>query len=227
GPATALGFAVDHKRLQDGDQGPNTGGMGCYTPVPWLPEDASEQVMKLVVEPLLKELAKRSMTYTGCLYVGLMWGSEGPSVVEFNVRLGDPEAEVLARHDQRDWTALIAAKLGLSSVVEDFEDRAHDNIGATVGVVLASPCYPYGDSATRSFEVPASALLNKGPGPLVFAAAVRLEGERLMSGKGRLLTVVGHGKDFASARHHAYQEIKQLVAGWPGVQYRRDIGENV
>jgi len=224
GKPTPLGFAVDHKRLKDGDQGPNTGGMGCYTPVPWLPEDAGDRVMTQVVQPLLLELKRRQMHYTGCLYVGLMWSAAGPSVVEFNVRLGDPEAEVLAVQDKRDWAELIAAKLGLQEDSHDFEAAASNNVGVSVCVVLASPCYPYGEGATKRFEVSRDIFQNADDKPKVFAAAVREEQGRLLTGKGRLLTVVGHGKDFPDARQHAYGFIKTIAAPWEGVQYRQDIG---
>ncbi len=224
GQPTSLGFAVDHKRLKDGDQGPNTGGMGCYTPVPWLPADAGDTVMKKVVQPLLVELKKRGMTYNGCLYVGLMWSDQGPSVVEFNVRLGDPEAEVLAVHDQRDWAQLIAAKVGLLDDNREFESAAAQNAGASVCVVLASPCYPYGEGVPQKFEVPREVFENKGDVAQVFAAAVREEQGRLLTGRGRILTVVSHGKDFVEARRHAYATIKKIAAHWSGVQYRHDIG---
>ena len=102
-----LGFAVDFKRLLDGDEGPNTGGMGCYTPVEWLPENAEDEVNKKIIWPLLAALKKRNLDYRGCLYVGIMWGESGPKVVEFNVRLGDPECQVLAVADGRDWLSLI------------------------------------------------------------------------------------------------------------------------
>ncbi len=224
GEPTPLGFAVDHKRLKDGDQGPNTGGMGCYTPVPWLPSDAGDTVMKKVVHPLLAELKKRGMSYTGCLYVGLMWSEKGPSVVEFNVRLGDPEAEVLALHDKRDWAQLIAAKVGLIEENKEFVAAASQNAGASVCVVLASPCYPYGEGAPQRFEVPREVFDNGNDDTQVFAAAVREEQGRLMTGRGRLLTVCSHGKDFTEARRHAYAHIEKIAAHWHGVQYRHDIG---
>ncbi len=225
GPMTPLGFAVDHKRLRDGDQGPNTGGMGCYTPVPWLPANADQIVMQCVVEPLEKELKKRGLTYTGCLYVGLMWSEQtGPSVVEFNVRLGDPEAEVLAVHDKRDWAEIIAAKVGLRDLTSDFVAAAAENKGATVAVVLASPCYPFGEGETRRFRVPADGFLNKDPHSCAFGAAVREENGLLMTGKGRLLTFVAHADDFSKARKKVYRAIESMADGWEGVQYRRDIG---
>lgn len=224
GEPTPLGFAVDHKRLKDGDLGPNTGGMGCYTPVPWLPADAGDQVMAKVVQPLMAELSKRDMKYTGCLYVGLMWNDEGFAVVEFNARLGDPEAEVLAVHDQRDWVQLIAMKLGLLPEDKDFLLAEKKNGGATVCVVLASSCYPFGDSPTGRYIVPKAVFANKDPALCAFAAAVRLENGELVTGKGRMLTIVSHGSTFAAARQQSYARIDHLTKDWQGVQFRRDIG---
>jgi phosphoribosylamine--glycine ligase len=224
GGPTPLGFAVDHKRLKDGDQGPNTGGMGCYSPVPWLPKTAGEEVMQEVVRPLLIELGKRGIEYTGCLYVGLMWGRKGPSVVEFNVRLGDPEAEVLALQDRRDWAALIASKLNLHRMPDEFADFSGLEHGASVAVVLASPCYPFGEGETRRFEVPKHVFETMSDAFCAFGAAVRLEGGRLLTGKGRLLTLVAHGDDVHAARERVYREVRHLTATWPGVQYRQDIG---
>ena len=224
GEPTPLGFAVDHKRLKDGDIGPNTGGMGCYTPVPWLPGEAGDQVMTKVVQPLIAELAKRGMKYTGCLYVGLMWNDEGFAVVEFNARLGDPEAEVLAVHDKRDWTKLIAMKLGLLPEDRHFLAAAKDNSGATVCVVLASSCYPFGDSPTGRYVVPKSVFANTNLDLCAFAAAVRLEKDELVTGKGRMLTIVTHATTFAEARKKSYAHIDVLTKDWQGVQFRRDIG---
>lgn len=227
GSKVSLGFAVDHKRLQDEDKGPNTGGMGCYTPVPWLPNDAEFKVMQSVVEPLCEELKKRGITYTGCLYVGLMWNENGPSVVEFNVRLGDPEAEVLALHDRRDWARLIAAKVGLLPDDKDFARAALSNTGASVAVVLASSCYPFGEGVTHKYQVSPSLFNNEKRDYGVFAAAVRQEQDKLVTGKGRLLTLVAHGADFTAARQRVYSEIDGLTKAWQGVQFRRDIAHNV
>ncbi|MBC7661348.1 MAG: phosphoribosylamine--glycine ligase [Chitinophagaceae bacterium] len=224
GAPTPLGFAVDHKRLQDGDVGPNTGGMGCYTPVPWLPLDAGDRVMKAVVHPLTAELSKRGLKYTGCLYVGLMWNDDGFAVVEFNARLGDPEAEVLVLHDRRDWTQLIAMKLGLLPDDPQFVNEADQNTGATVCVVLASSCYPYGDTPTGRYVVPRETFANRDTSLCVFAAAVRSERDELVTGKGRMITVVSHAATFSAARAKSYTYIDGLTKDWTGVQFRTDIG---
>lgn len=225
GAPTPLGFAVDHKRLKDKDEGPNTGGMGCYTPVPWLPADAGDQVMAKVVTPLLEELRRRNIRYTGCLYVGLMWNDEGFAVVEFNARLGDPEAEVLALQDKRDWAKLIASKLGLLPLDDKkFLAEGRSNTGASVAVVLASSCYPFGEGKTEVYKLSSREFSNEAKDLCLFAAAVRGEGEELHSGKGRMITLVGHGETFASAREKTYRRIDELTRGWTGVQFRKDIG---
>ncbi len=228
GEPTPLGFAVDHKRLSDGDLGPNTGGMGCYTPVPWLPADAGDQVMAVVVKPLLTELQKRGIRYTGCLYVGLMWNDEGFAVVEFNARLGDPEAEVLALQDKRDWARLMASKVGLLPLEDEkFLNQAKDNSGASVAVVLASSCYPYGETKTETYTLSHQQFHNQSKELASFAAAVRSHGDELVTGKGRMVTVVGHGETFAKAREKTYAHIKSMTRDWQGVQFRNDIGSGV
>ena len=131
----SLGFAVDFKRLNDDDEGPNTGGMGSYSPVPWLPQNADQLVLNSVVRPLMEYLEKNKMTYTGFLYSGLMWGEDGPKVVEFNVRLGDPEAQILCTLDERDW---IPVMTGASSTLP-----SPSSLQSGVGVVLASDGYPF------------------------------------------------------------------------------------
>jgi phosphoribosylamine--glycine ligase len=218
GEIKELGFAVDFKRLRDKDEGPNTGGMGCYTPVPWLPEDAGHQVQRLVVLPTLAELSKRSLEYTGFLYVGLMWGAEGPKVVEFNVRLGDPEAQILAVADQRDWLTMIADILQLTNHPSSSEEIE----GKAVGVVLAAEGYPYESAKDHVIFTPND--LGPDLNTSVFTAAVHAEGfDSLRSGNGRVLTVVGKGQTLAEARDYAYSRVEKLTRHWPQAQWRRDI----
>jgi phosphoribosylamine--glycine ligase len=229
GESRGLGFAVDFKRLQDGNKGPNTGGMGSYTPVPWLPVNAGKKVEDLVVRPLMKELAKRDIPYTGCLYVGLMWHpAKGPQVVEFNVRLGDPEAQILAVYDDRDWLALMADRAGLTLPAAAASDLnrsvAHDD--KVVGVVLASDTYPYGKDAGATGELPA-ALFAGEQNFVVFAASVAAGGNGgFVSATGRVLTVVGRGTDFAAARKKAYDGVAAVRRTWTGCHFRNDIALN-
>ncbi len=223
--ATGLGFAVDYKRLEDGDHGPNTGGMGCYAPVPWLPADAAAQVEQKVVKPLLAELARRDVPYRGCLYVGLMWRDDGFAVVEFNVRLGDPEAQVLAVYDDRDWLALIAAKLGLpvptSALTAATAKIAHDD--CAVNVVMASRGYPFGAEAEGP-PVTLPAKLMHAPGAQVFAASVGGTSEAIVTGTGRVLSIAARGASFEAARRAAYARVEAIAAAWPGCRFRNDVG---
>lgn len=236
GGATGLGFAVDFKRLGDDDQGPNTGGMGCYAPAAWLPQDAEAQVVAKVVDPLLAQFKKDGLTYCGWLYVGLMWHPvKGPQVIEFNVRLGDPEAQVLAVYDERDWLPVVAAKAGLHVPAEEFrratapvthEDRA-------VCVVMASESYPYGKDAGRIGQLPAAAFAGPADsqataGAKVFAASVKKgEADKIATAAGRVCSVVARGPSFAAARERAYSKVKEIDQSWRGARYRADIAQRV
>lgn len=226
GKPHVLGFAVDYKRLKDGNQGPNTGGMGCYTPVPWLPEHAEDQVMKQVVDPLLRELRKRAMPYTGWLYVGLMWDKDKLSVVEFNVRLGDPEAEVLALADDTDWGMVIAEKLGLKASEQAAKPSAAH--GAAVAVVMASAGYPYGEGERNPQRVPLEKFTDDSAH--VFVAAVGdldKNNNALSTGRGRVFTVSAKGSSLREARDKAYQKVESMAGVFSDAQWRRDIAEGV
>lgn len=213
-----LGFAVDFKRLNDGDMGPNTGGMGCYTPVEWLPENAQETVNEKIVWPLLKELRNRDIEYRGCLYVGIMWGENGPSVVEFNVRLGDPECQVLSVADQRDWLQLILEKLGVRS-----EEKLTGPWHKSVCVVMASKTYPYGEGE-EEYSVLSNDVLNSEVCS-VFGASVSEEDGQIKTGKGRVLSVVSSGNSFSEARKNVYSQVEKIKTAWPSAQVRTDIAK--
>lgn len=222
GEPIRLGFAVDFKRLNENDQGPNTGGMGCYTPVPWLPEGAAEVVEQTVIEPLLRELDKIGITYVGCLYVGLMWTNSGPKVIEFNVRLGDPECQIIATADSRDWAALMFEKTGVS--------KPQINVGeisqAAVGVVMASSGYPYGEGETDGVVLGPAILEHSHDTQVFVASASRLD-DGLKTGHGRVLTVIGTADSLARARHLAYQRVELIAKDWPDAKWRRDIAQRV
>ena len=251
-----LGFAVDFKRLHEGDKGPNTGGMGCYTPVPWLPEGATNTVMETIVRPLLSVLKAAGHTYVGWLYVGLMWGADGPRVVEFNVRLGDPEAQVLVKSNDCDWLQLIVDQLGLQPPASSASGAtcemaklnpgmAANSTGCVVGVVMASQYYPY---SKPNGEKPEQKVFPKKLFPkkrvtrpggslaegqafaaTVFAASVN-EGpddDTVQTGTGRILTVTATGKSFESARQMVYAKVQSLASGWHGCRYRSDIGDRL
>ena len=221
GHVTRVGFAVDHKRLLVGDKGPNTGGMGCYTPVPWLAVDAGDQVDAMIVHPLLEALKRRGIEYTGCLYVGIMWSDKLPAVIEFNVRMGDPEAQVLAVSDSTDWLPLMAATVGISlkkmTVVTPPKP--------VMGFVLASSGYPYGDTPDVDAVIPWSVLEKKEEGPAIFCGSVTPSFEGVKTGSGRVFLVAASGETFKSAKLKALEAIEGVRKHWPQTQWRPDIGQ--
>ena len=221
GHVTRIGFAVDHKRLSVGDKGPNTGGMGCYTPVPWLPADAGDQVEARVVRPIMEVLDRYGISYTGCLYVGLMWADRGPAVVEFNVRLGDPEAQVLALADGTDWLPLMAECVGIP--VEKKIAAAVPR--SVIGYVLASSGYPYGEKPDVDAVISRSLLSDQGDGTAVFCASVKQDQTGVRTGSGRVFLVAGMAKTFAAAKSKALGRIEKIRTVWPECQWRHDIGQ--
>jgi phosphoribosylamine--glycine ligase len=237
----SLGFAVDYKRLEDGDRGPNTGGMGCYAPVTWLPPHAAAEVEERVVRPLIRTLKAEGLSYQGCLYVGLMWSPDhGPQVVEFNVRLGDPEAQVLAALDDRDWLALMADCCGLSvapHVLGESMRPLRTDLCA-VAVVMAGETYPFGEGVEHPANLPldtfsgvggisASKASSNALDSLTFAAGVDPVGtDKVLTGSGRVLTVAARSETFEGARQSAYAKVEAIQAHWPRARYRKDIAKN-
>jgi len=223
-----MGFAVDFKRLGDNDQGPNTGGMGAYTPVPWLDKQAEEVVQKQVILPLLKELEARGLSYVGWLYSGLMWTKAGPKVIEFNVRLGDPEAQVLALADSSDWLETILYLL--SSATGEPAPKA-EMTRASVTVVMTSDGYPFANPEKPACELPQETFPVYGQSDskqMVFAGAVKQgAASQVCTGKGRVLNCVGAGESLQAARANAYDLVKKINAFWPHAQYRTDIAKRV
>ncbi|MGO9925705.1 MAG: phosphoribosylamine--glycine ligase [Mycobacterium sp.] len=204
--------AQDFKRVGEGDTGPNTGGMGAYAPVPWLPEDLYRQVVSHIVEPVAAELVQRGSPFCGLLYVGLAITANGPAVVEFNCRFGDPETQaVLALLDSPLGQLLYAAGTG---TLADFGELGWHE-GAAVTVVLAAENYPgrprVGDVVVGS----------EADGVLHAGTARRNDGAIVSSG-GRVLSVVGTGADLAAARAQAYDVLSSIRL--PGSHFRSDIG---
>ncbi len=226
GKSTPLGFAVDFKRLRAGDLGPNTGGMGSYSPVPWLPKDAGPRVEAEVVQPLLKTLQAEGIDYCGWLYVGLMWNDLGPQVIEFNVRLGDPEAQVLAVADERDWLALILEKIGVQELPAAFPLWEPDK--CAVAVVMASSGYPFGGQIENPSTLPGTFFINSSA-PCLFAGAVQASptSDSVVVGSGRVVTVVADGRSFAEAKERVMRRVYEIAEIWPGCQWREDIANNV
>ena len=224
--ALALSLARDHKRLGDGDHGPNTGGMGAYSPLPDLPDEAIPELLATIHQPILAELARRGTPFVGALYAGLMLTRNGPVLLECNARFGDPETQVLL---PRLATALgplllAAARGGLGTdaaraVAPD--GRLPVTREASVGVVLAAPGYPDAPRKGDRIEGLDGA---ETSGALVFHAGTARDEEAgtWRTAGGRVLTVVGQGADLDAARAVAERAADGI--GWDGLQRRHDIG---
>jgi phosphoribosylamine--glycine ligase len=198
--------ARDYKRLLEGDEGPNTGGMGSYSPVGDLPPDLVEYTMKRVIDPTLKQMRADRCPFMGFLYAGLVLTEDGPKVLEFNVRLGDPETQAILPRMTSD----------LLDVLEGSQPEWSDI--ATVNVVLAAPGYP--TASQRGAEI-AGIDASLGDDVILFHAGTVAEGKKVFVDGGRVLNVVGTGSTLESARGRAYAAAERIT--WPGVQYRRDI----
>jgi phosphoribosylamine--glycine ligase len=211
-----LATSQDHKRLRDGDAGPNTGGMGAYSPAPVVTPRLHERIMREVIAPTLAGLAAEGMPYTGFLYAGLMIAKDGtPNVLEFNCRFGDPETQpVLARLSSDLLELLLAALAGTLD-----QARAEWDPRAALGVVLAAGGYP--DDPRTGDPIDGLDEAARLPGK-VFHAATRAEGGRIVTGGGRVLCAVGLGDGIASAQRAAYALVDRIR--WDGMQCRRDIG---
>jgi phosphoribosylamine---glycine ligase len=217
-----LAAARDYKRLGDGDVGPNTGGMGAFAPVPWFGGDALERATAEVFEPIAWRMARDGTPYRGVLYAGLMLTADGPMVLEFNARFGDPEAQVLLPLlDGELSAALLGCATGDRALMEDAVRMGH---GAAVGVVVASEGYPAVPVTGRRIEGADPAAATEDGAVLVFHAATRrtADGGFETTG-GRVVTIVGRGPTLAAARAAAYGGVEEV--GLEGAAWRRDVGE--
>jgi phosphoribosylamine---glycine ligase len=204
--------AQDFKRVGEGDTGPNTGGMGAYAPLPWLPNDVYREVVSRIVEPVAAELVQRGSPFCGLLYVGLAITANGPAVVEFNCRFGDPETQaVLALLDSPLGQLLHAA--GTGALAEFGELSWRD--GAAVTVVLAAENYP---GRPRVGDV----VVGSEAEGVLHAGTARRDDGTIVSSGGRVLSVVGTGADLCAAREHAYEILRAIRL--PGSHFRSDIG---
>ncbi len=220
--AVALPAARDHKRLADGDAGPNTGGMGAYSPLPDLDDDAVGDILETVHRPILAEMARRGAPFRGFLYAGLMLTDRGPALLECNVRLGDPEAQViLPRLAVPLGSLLLAAARG--RLPEGLPTRLPVLPGAAVGIVLAAEGYP---GAPRRGDAISGIEQAEHGGALVFhAGTIERAGSGYGTNGGRVLTVVGRGADLPGARLAA--EAAADAIAWDGLQRRRDIARDL
>jgi len=213
----ALPTSQDHKRLLDDDKGPNTGGMGAYSPTPLLTSELKEKIEKKVITPVLKELGKQGYPYVGFLYAGLMIVNGEPYVLEFNCRLGDPEAQAILPRIENDFLEIIQATLeGKLSEVELKEKKE-----SAVCVVMASQGYPGKYEKGKKIEGIESAL--KIPGIIVFHAGTKRVGEEVFTNGGRVLGVTALDKNIPSAIEKAYKAVSLIH--FEGAHYRKDIGK--
>jgi phosphoribosylamine--glycine ligase len=217
--AVALSPAQDFKRVGDDDTGPNTGGMGAYSPLPWLDDDFAEKVVARFVQPTLDELRARGIDYRGVLYTGLMLTADGPKLVEFNIRFGDPDSQVVLLRLTTDLAALLAGAAAGSIEVEPTYDD-----GAAVLVVAAAEGYPGTPRAGDVIDGLDDARAVEGVTVLCAGVATG-EGGRLVTAGGRVLEVVGRGADLPTARSRAYEALGHLR--WPGAFHRTDIASEV
>ncbi|KZZ84173.1 phosphoribosylamine--glycine ligase [Bacillus sp. SJS] len=205
-------IAQDHKRAFDGDRGPNTGGMGAYSPVPQIPEEAVAEAIRSVLVPAAKGLVQEGTPFTGILYAGLMLTADGPKVIEFNARFGDPETQAVLPRMKSDLVDVIEA------VMEgrDFEIEWTDE--AAVAVVLASEGYP------EAYEkgTMLNGLAEAGGEAAVFHAGTKRSGDTFVSDGGRILAVSANGRTIQEAQEKAYKSIRYMDGN--GVFYRTDIG---
>jgi phosphoribosylamine--glycine ligase len=211
----ALATSQDHKRLRDGDQGPNTGGMGAYSPAPVVTPRMHARIMREVIDPVVNGMIAEGTPYTGFLYAGLMIDGDRLNVLEFNCRLGDPEAQPILLRLKSDLAVLLeAAFAGTLDKVEPQWDRR-----VALGVVLAAYGYP---DAPRKGDIIEGLPSDEMPDLHVFHAGTARQGERVVTQGGRVLCVTALGDNVRLAQRRAYEAAEQIR--FDGVQMRRDIG---
>jgi phosphoribosylamine--glycine ligase len=214
--ALAFGSAQDHKRVGDGDTGPNTGGMGAISPAPIFDAALEARVMQEIIAPTLRGMQARGTHFRGILFAGLMVGPAGPQLIEYNVRFGDPEAQVILPRLKSDLLPLLLASA--RGALPDSPPCFDDEVALTV--VLAAQGYPAKPvKGTVIGDLAAAAAL---PGVQVFHAGTRQDGAALLADGGRVLTVTALGRDARQAQARAYRAVDAI--DWPGGFCRRDIG---
>jgi phosphoribosylamine--glycine ligase len=214
--AIALASAQDHKRVGDGDQGPNTGGMGAYSPAPVMTEDATRRTVQEIVLPTIHAMSAMNAPYKGVLFAGLMITRDGPKLIEYNCRFGDPECQVLMLRLMSDLVpALLAARDG---VLKDFDLRWYPRAALTV--VMAANGYPGASEKGSVIEGLADAARLEDVE--IFHAGTKAEGGKILSTGGRVLNICGIGHSIGEAQRRAYAAVDKIR--WPGGFCRRDIG---
>ena len=214
--ALPLPSAQDHKAVFDGDKGPNTGGMGAYSPAPILPDDQLNAMADIVTRPILAEMARRGTPFKGILYAGLMMTADGPKVLEYNVRFGDPECQPLLMRLKSDLVDIMQACIAgeLDKVTLDIDERS------TLGVVLTSKGYP--GSYPKGMPISGIDKANELDGVYVFQAGTKAQDGQILANGGRVLCVTALGKDLKEAQARAYEGMACL--SMENSQIRTDIG---
>lgn len=205
-------IAQDHKRAYDNDEGPNTGGMGAYSPVPQISDSVVETAVETILKPAAKALVSEGRSFTGILYAGLILTDKGPKVIEFNARFGDPETQVVLPRLESDLVESLLAILNDEPVELVWSSKA------VLGVVLASKGYP------NEYEkgLPIGQLNEKHEEAVIFHAGTKKAGEQFVNNGGRVLVVSGYGNTISEAQEQAYQLVEKVSA--PALFYRKDIG---
>jgi phosphoribosylamine---glycine ligase len=212
--ALALATAQDHKRVGDGDTGPNTGGMGAYSPAPVMTPDMVERTMKEIIQPTISGMADSGMPFTGVFFAGLMITDKGPELIEYNVRFGDPETQVLMMRLKSDLLPILYA--ASTGTLDEVSAEWHDEAALTV--VMASKGYP----GAYEKATPIAALPQATDGAKVFHAGTALQGGQLVATGGRVLNLTGLGGTVAQAQERAYALVDAVE--WDNGFCRRDIG---
>ncbi|MBS8261392.1 phosphoribosylamine--glycine ligase [Roseibium polysiphoniae] len=211
-----LATAQDHKRAFDGDTGPNTGGMGAYSPAPVMSEDMIERTMREIIEPTVATMAKRGTPFKGVLYAGLMITAEGPKLIEYNTRFGDPECQVMMLRLKDDILTLMLASA--EGTLKNVSARWHDDVALTV--VMAANGYP--GSYEKGTEIRGLAEASSDANVEVFHAGTKANDGKVLANGGRVLNITARGKTVKEARDRAYAAVGKV--DWPDGFCRSDIG---
>jgi phosphoribosylamine--glycine ligase len=215
--ALPLATAQDHKRVGDGDQGPNTGGMGAYSPAPVMTPELIERTMAEIIRPTVAEMARRGTPFKGVLFAGLMITADGPKLIEYNVRFGDPEAQVLMPRLKSDLLPALLASV--DGVLDRFDLRWYDTAALTV--VLAANGYP--GTPEKGTEIKGIEAASATEGVTIFhAGTTRDDAGRILANGGRVLNVTAVGDTVGQARDRAYEAVSRI--DWPDGFCRSDIG---
>ncbi len=214
--ALPLATSQDHKRIFDGDKGPNTGGMGAYSPAPVVTPTVFERTLEKIIQPTLNGLQKLGIDYKGVLYAGLMIEEEVPSLLEYNVRFGDPECEVILPRMKSDLVDLMMATV--ESRLSEFKIQWYEKV--CVGIVLAAENYP--STPTKGDVIEGIEAADALEGVKVFHAGTVLQEGKWLTNGGRVLLVSALGKNLREAVDQAYRAVSKIH--WRGMQYRKDIG---